>query len=226
MRLSRLQIGKSFYFTKYASRIKIDDMKEFLDFYTVRNNAMLTAGRILSDGFFPDIVYMLLRGGSVTGNVFIEYFRIAGYPVKTAAAVAESYAGVRRPEAALRLSGWTCDPASLKKGSRVLLVDDIFDSGRTVNRVAEEIVNAGVGRENLKIAVHDYKIRHFDSRQKALPFHPDYYARKFEIFSEADDVWIHYLSHELEGLTAEEFRREYSGRYPELKSIGEKGLFR
>ena len=74
--------------------------------------------------------------------------------------------------------------------------------------------------------VHDYKIRHFDSRQKALPFHPDYYARKFEIFSEADDVWIHYLSHELEGLTAEEFRREYSGRYPELKSIGEKGLFR
>ena len=194
-------------------------MKEFLDFYTVRNNAMLTAGRILSDGFFPDIVYMLLRGGSVTGNVFIEYFRIAGYPVKTAAAVAESYAGVRRPEAALRLSGWTCDPASLKEGSRVLLVDDIFDSGRTVNRVAEEIVNAGVGRENLKIAVHDYKIRHFDSRQKALPFHPDYYARKFEIFSEADDVWIHYLSHELEGLTAEEKEEQARLRQDYINSV-------
>ena len=201
-------------------------MKEFLDFYTVRNNALLMADRILNEGFIPDIVYMLLRGGSGIGNVFIEFFRLSGCPVKTAAAVAESYAGVRQPEAALRLSGWTCAPASLKRGSRVLLVDDIFDSGRTINCVADEIVKAGISRENLKIAVHDYKIKHFDPLQKTLEFHPDYYARQFEIFNEADDVWIHYLSHELEGLTKEEFRREYSSRYPELKSIEAKGLFR
>ena len=201
-------------------------MKEFLDFYTVRNNALLMADRILNEGFIPDIVYMLLRGGSGIGNVFIEFFRLSGCPVKTAAAVAESYAGVQQPGETFRLSGWTCAPASLKRDSRVLLVDDIFDSGRTINCVADEIVKAGIFRENLKIAVHDYKIKHFDPLQKTLEFHPDYYARQFEIFSEADDVWIHYLSHELEGLTREEFRREYSSRYPELKSIEAKGLFR
>ena len=194
-------------------------MKEFLDFYTVRNNALLMADRILNEGFIPDIVYMLLRGGSGIGNVFIEFFRLSGCPVKTAAAVAESYAGVRQPGETFRL-------ASLKRDSRVLLVDDIFDSGRTINCVADEIVKAGISRENLKIAVHDYKIKHFDPHQKTLEFHPDYYARQFEIFSEADDVWIHYLSHELEGLTKEEFRREYSSRYSELEAIEAKGLFR
>lgn len=197
-------------------------MKEFLDFYTVRNNALLMAERILKEGFYPDVLYMLLRGGSVLGNVISEYFRVAGNPDKpvfVAAVAAKSYTGVAQRETAVKIEGWTLDPRQLSPDSKILLTDDIFDSGRTLNRIARELLEGGIRRENLKIAVHDYKIKHYDPQQTALPIRPDFYARRFEISRPEEEIWIHYLSHELVGLTEEEFRREYRERYPELKDF-------
>lgn len=194
-------------------------MKEFLDFYTVRNNALLMAKAILDSGFYPDAVYILLRGGSVLGNVITEYFKAVGDPCKpisVAAVAAKSYSGVGKPDAAVRVEGWTLDPRQLPEGAKVLVTDDIFDSGRTVNRIGELLLSCGIRREDLKIAVHDYKIKHYDCRQRSLPIQPDFYARRFEIDRPEEEIWIHYLSHELVGLTKEEFQKEYRERYVEL----------
>ena len=42
-------------------------------------------------------------------------------------------------------------------GRDVLLIDDIFDTGRTINHLVDIIMNRGIDRENIKVVVHDYK---------------------------------------------------------------------
>ncbi len=193
--------------------------KEFLPYDLVRNNALKLAHRIHSDGFIPDIIYVSLRGGAYLGNVISEYFKMvrgADRPVFYAAVVAHSYTDVSAQEQ-IRIDGWTYSPEYLRHGDRVLLVDDIFDSGRTVNYLVQILLEKGLPREDIKVAVHDYKSAKY--RKEELPIRPDYYCRKVEVETPEDEVWIHYMSHELVGLTEDELRTHYYPQDPELEKI-------
>lgn len=193
--------------------------KEFLPYDTVRNNALKLAHRIHEDGFVPDVIYVSLRGGAYLGNVISEYFKIVrgeGRPVYYAAVVARSYTDVRKQER-IMVDGWTYAPEYLRTGDKVLLVDDIFDTGRTINRLVEIILEKGIPRKDVKIAVHDYKF--FIDKPEQLPIHPDYWCRKHELSVADEDRWIHYMSHELVGLTKAELEEHYYKDDPELRSI-------
>jgi hypoxanthine phosphoribosyltransferase len=193
--------------------------KEFLPYDTVRNNALKMAHRIYRDGFVPDVIYVSLRGGAYLGNVISEYFKILrreGRPVYYAAVVARSYTGIREADQ-IKVEGWTYAPEHLRIGDKVLLVDDIFDTGRTINYLAEIILEKGIPRGDMKVAVHDYKF--FYDKVPQLPVQPDYWCRKHEGSVNDEDSWIHYMSHELVGLSAEELDRYYYTQDPELREI-------
>ncbi len=183
--------------------------KEFLEQHKVRDNALKLARTIHNDGFVPDVIYVSLRGGAYLGNVISEYFKLVRRgqrPVFYAAVVARSYSDIHTHERVM-VDGWTYSPEYLRSGDRVLLIDDIFDSGRTVNHLVEIFLEKGIPREDIKIAVHDYKIRTFSDEH--LPIQPDYWCRKHTVDSPENDNWIHYLSHELVGLTESELEEHY-----------------
>jgi hypoxanthine phosphoribosyltransferase len=193
--------------------------KEFLPYDTVRNNALKMAHRIYHDGFIPDVIYVSLRGGAYLGNVISEYFKIVqrrAHPVYYAAMVARSYTGIRESDE-VKVEGWTYAPDALRVGDKVLLVDDIFDSGKTINHLAVMIMEKGIPRKDLKVAVHDYK--YFYNKADQLPVQPDYWCRKHELSVKDEDVWIHYMSHELMGLTPEELEENYYSQDPELRDV-------
>ena len=193
--------------------------KEFLQFDIVRDNALKLAHRIYKDGFIPDVIYVSLRGGAYLGNVISEYFKIVrknARPVYYAAVVARSYTGVAEA-GNIKVDGWTYSPEHLRVGDKILLVDDIFDTGTTINYLARIITDKGIQRENFKIAVHDYK--YFYDKQEQLPFQPDYWCRKHEMSVKDEDSWIHYMSHELIGLTKPELEENYFTRDPSLREI-------
>jgi hypoxanthine phosphoribosyltransferase len=193
--------------------------KEFLQFDTVRNNAIKLAFRIYTNGFYPDVIYVLLRGGAYMGNVISEYFKLVhkgDRPVYYAAVVARSYVDVAKA-AKVRIDGWTYPPEKLRAGHKVLLVDDIFDTGRTINHLAKVILDNGVQRADLKIAVHDYK--HFIDKPGQLPIQPDYWCRKHDISVNDEGSWIHYMSHELVGLSQSEISENYYKQDPDLKKV-------
>jgi hypoxanthine phosphoribosyltransferase len=194
--------------------------KEFLPYDIVRNNALKMAHRIASEGFIPDVIYVSLRGGAYLGNVISEYFKIirkGQRPVYYAAVVARSYTGVAAAEDKIMVEGWTYSPEHLRIGDKVLLVDDIFDSGKTINHLAEIILEKGIPREDLKVAVHDYK--YFFDKETQLPIQADYWCRKHEMSINDENSWIHYLSHELVGLSKEELEMHYYKHDPELEAI-------
>ncbi|MDR1949368.1 MAG: phosphoribosyltransferase [Spirochaetaceae bacterium] len=193
--------------------------KEFLPYDVVRNNALKLAHRIYHDGFIPDVIYVSLRGGAYLGNVISEYFKVirrAARPVYYAAVVARSYTGIRQSDQ-IKVEGWTYAPEHLRIGDKVLLVDDIFDTGRTINYLSEIILEKGVPRQDLKIAVHDYK--YIYDKPDQLPIQPDYWCRKHELSVTEEDRWIHYMSHELVGLSPEELETYYYAQDPELRTV-------
>ena len=193
--------------------------KEFLPYDLIRNNALKLAHRIYNDGFIPDVIYVSLRGGAYLGNVISEYFKIVhrrSRPVYYAAMVARSYTGIRESNE-VKVEGWTYSPESLRVGDKVLLVDDIFDTGITVNHLAVMIMEKGIPRKDLKVAVHDYK--YFYNKAEQLPVQPDYWCRKHDLSIKDEDLWIHYMSHELVGLSEEELEKYYYAHDPQLREI-------
>jgi hypoxanthine phosphoribosyltransferase len=75
----------------------------------------------------------------------------------------------------------------------------------------------GIPRSNLKIAVHDYKI--FTDKPEQLPIQPDYWCRKHETSVNDEVEWIHYMSHELVGLSQAEISEHYYQQDPELHKV-------
>ena len=194
-------------------------IKEFLPDDTVRNDALKLGYKILQDGFVPDIIYVSLRGGAYVANVVSEYFKIArkgARPVLYAAVVARSYSDIRQRDR-IMVDGWTYSPDHLRPGDKILLVDDIFDTGKTINYLVEVLLEKGVPRKDIKVAVHDYK--YFTYHEEQLPIQPDYWCRKFTITKPEEDRWIHYMSHELIGLSPEELEKYYYKDDPELREV-------
>jgi len=193
--------------------------KEFLQFDVVRDNALKLAYRIYSEGFIPDVIYVSLRGGAYLGNVISEYYKIVhkgSRPVYYAAVVARSYTDVAKADQ-VKVDGWTYSPDYLRVGDKVLLIDDIFDSGKTINHLAQIIMDKGIPRKDLKIAVHDYK--YFYDKPEQLPIQPDYWCRKHDLSVNDESSWIHYMSHELVGLEKPELEENYYKRDPELRNV-------
>ena len=194
--------------------------KEFLPYDVVRDNALKLAANIYRDGFLPDVIYVSLRGGAYLGNVISEYFKIInrkGRPVYYAAVVARSYTDVRKSSDEIKVEGWTYAPEHLRIGDKVLLVDDIFDSGKTINHLAQIILEKGIPREDFKVAVHDYK--YFYDKAEQLPIQPDYWCRRHEQSIHDEASWIHYMSHELIGLNEAELEKYYYRQENGLRDI-------
>jgi len=182
--------------------------KDFVPYDTVRDNALKLGWEIYQSGFVPDVIYVSLRGGAYLGNILSEYFKVirkGGRPVFYAAVVAHSYTDIRQ-NTAVRVDGWTYSPEYLRAGDKVLFVDDIFDTGRTINHLVNVLLERGLPRSDVKVAVHDYKAF---ADAPNLPIAPDFYCRRHDIPSRAQDPWVHYLSHELVGLTPEERQKWY-----------------
>ena len=194
-------------------------MKEFLQYDDVRNNALKLSHKIyMEDGFVPDIIYTSLRGGAYMANVISEYYKVAlknHKPVLYAAVVARSYTDVSEHDA-VRIDGWTYSPDYLRMGDKVMLVDDIYDSRKTLNYLVQILLEKGVPRDSIKVVVHDYKIYKY---REPLPIQPDYWCRKFEIDDPNKNPWINYNRHELLVLTSTELEQNFYNPYPELLSV-------
>lgn len=196
--------------------------KEFITCDMIRDAALKLVYRMYKeDHFEPDIIYDSLRGGAYLANVISEFYKLIAMkenraPVFYAAVVARSYGELRDHQSHVDIDGWTYSPMKLKKGQKVLIVDDIFDTGMTVNALVQTVMAAGIPREDIKVAVYDYKVPLY-KKEAPLPIQPDYYCRKHVLKSQADERWIHYTCHEFIGLTPDEVDEVFTD--PEVKKI-------
>lgn len=194
--------------------------KTFIDYNTVRNDALVLAHKIYKeDNFVPDVIYTSLRGGAYMSNAISEYYKVVRKhekPILYAAVVARSYTDLHNKSKEVMIDGWTYNPEHLRPGDKIMLIDDIYDSGDTITTLVNVFLKRGIPREHIKVVVHDYKDR--NHRSKDLVY-PDYYCIKYADNTPIVDTWIHYKSHEIVGLSSEDLRTQYVDEYPELKFL-------
>ena len=137
----------------------------------MRRDVNTLCREITLDKFNPEVVVGISRGGLLPGVMMSHWLNIPFKPVK---------AGLRDfPE-------WE-DYLPRKTDERVLIVDDICDSGETFQKIKEHIKGPRLNSP-LELPV--------DVRFAALwwnnecNFEPHYYAQ--ECAKDSEDIWIHF----------------------------------
>ncbi len=149
------------------------------------------ARQILDSGWRPDALVALWRGGTPVGVAVHEFLAYHGVTPAHMALKCASYSGIgRRGEVRFEFA----DPAlgAIRPGWRVLVVDDIFDSGGTAEAVLRRLAAV---QADVRIATAYWK-----PRNNATSLRPDYYVR-------TTDAWV-VFPHELMGLTPDEVGRK------------------
>ena len=149
--------------------------------------------KIMEDGFHPDYIIGIWRGGTPVGIAVQELLHYHGYPSDHIAIRTSSYVGIEQQNDEIRVHGLHYIIENVNAEDTVLIVDDVFDSGRSVAAVLERI--SELSRRNAPEVIRVATIYYKPNRRK-VDLVPDYYIH------ETDD-WL-VFPHELEGLTHKE----------------------
>jgi len=150
--------------------------------------------QVLESGFQPTMIIAIWRGGTPVGMAVQEILAYCGIESDHIAIRTSSYIGVDQ-RGAVAVHGLNYIVKKICHDDRVLIVDDVFDTGNTIAAVIAELSNRA--RDNtagdVRIAVPWYK-----PTRNETDIVPDYFLRET-----AD--WL-VFPHELDALTPEEMR--------------------
>lgn len=162
------------------------------------------AAKIHRSGFVPDFIVGIWRGGTPVGIAIQEYFEFVGVETDHIAVRTSAYVGIGQRAKTIRVHGLHYLIEEADAGDSLLIVDDVFDSGHSIEALLRELT--AKMRLNMpgkvRIATPWYKP---GNNRTALV--PDYYLHE-------TDQWI-VFPHEIVGLTLDEIA---AGK-PELQSI-------
>lgn len=168
-------------------------MKYFISPENLRYDSYVLAAKVVDDGFIPDFLVALWRGGTPIGCCIHEYFKYLNYSVDHISIRTSRYTGVDQATDYVAVHNLGYLSQRVKKTSTILIVDDVFDSGRSIEAVLEAFKERfGENYPNdIRIATVYYK----PQRNKSI-LKPNYYIHE-------TNQWI-VFPHELEEMTLEE----------------------
>ena len=154
------------------------------------------AAAIYASGFRPHFIVGIWRGGSPVGIAVQEYFEFRGVETDHIAIRTSSYTDIGQQSKKIRVHGLHYIIENVNAGDSLLIVDDVFDSGRSIRAVLDELAEKTRRNmpEDLKIACPWYK-----PGNNRTGIVPDYFIHE-------TDRWL-VFPHELAGLTIEEIRQ-------------------
>jgi len=152
--------------------------------------------RVLEDGFKPTMIIAIWRGGTPVGMAVQEIMAYCGVESDHIAIRTSSYVGVDQ-RGAVAVHGLNYIIKKICHNDRVLIVDDVFDTGNTIVAVIDELSKRARDNtpEDMRVAVPWYK----PSRNETQ-IEPDYFIHETA-------EWL-VFPHELDALTPEELRQQ------------------
>ena len=149
------------------------------------------AADVRKSGWKPDILIALWRGGAAVGVALHEYFKVSGWSVQHIPLKCASYTGIGENPGGVEFTHGDLVFGLLRPGDRVLVVDDVFDTGKTARAVKERIDAKGA---EMRLACVYWK-----PEKNKTHIKPDYIAK------DIGNDWI-VFPHEIEGLSPAEVR--------------------
>ena len=159
--------------------------------------------KVLESGFDPTMIIAIWRGGTPVGMALQETLAYCGVTSDDIAIRTSSYTGVDQ-RGHVAVHGLNYIIKKICHDDRVLIVDDVFDTGNTIKAVIEELGRRARGNtpDDIRIAVPWYK-----PERNETDITPEYFIRE-------TGEWL-VFPHELDALNPEELRRER----PEIATI-------
>jgi len=178
--------------------------KLYLDAQQLLEDSFTLAARVLESGFRPTFILAVWRGGAPMGIAVQELLAYHGVESDHIAIRTASYRDIDQQLDRVQVYSMNYLIKNIKHADNLLIVDDVYDSGRSIEAIITEITARA--RKNtptdIRVAVPYYK----PSRNKTGRV-PDYYLHETE-------AWLKF-PHSLEGLSDSEVQKHR----PELHEI-------
>ena len=181
--------------------------KTYLSAQQLLEDSFKLGARILADGFEPTIITAIWRGGTPMGIAVQELLAYQGVKTDHIAIRTSSYSGIDGRSSEIRIHGMNYLIKNVRHEDKLLIVDDVFDTGHTINAVINHLRDKARLNtpHDIRVAVPYYKPTRNQTERE-----PDYYLHETE-------AWLKY-PHSLEGLTPEEIADNRPALYEIIKN--------
>lgn len=165
------------------------------------------AEQVLLSGFRPSFIIAVWRGGAPIGIAVQEYLSFHGIDTDNIAIRTSSYAaGIDQQSRTVKVHDLNYLVKSVQQHDSLLIVDDVFDTGRSIEAIIGQLARRT--RQNMpqdiRVAVPYYK----PSRSEVSRI-PDYFIHETA-------AWLKY-PHSMEGLTVLEMAEKRPALYEIIK---------
>lgn len=158
----------------------------------LRDNWRLAAS-VRKSGWRPDFILGLWRGGAPVAIALHEFFKVTGWDVQHIPLKCVSYTGIGENEGEVRFTHGDIVFGMFREGDKVLVVDDVFDTGKTAAAVKDRMDAIGA---DMRMACVYWK-----PEKNLTDLKPDYFEK------DVGGAWI-VFPHEIEGLADGEVVRK------------------
>ncbi len=167
--------------------------KVFITSQELLQDSFRLAHQVLESGFRPDFIIGIWRGGAPIGIAVQEYFDFKGIETDHIAVRTSSYYGIGKQSKEIKVHGLHYLIENANAENSLLIVDDVFDSGRSVDALIKQIkAQSRLNTPNdIRVACPWYK-----PANTQVDLKPDYFVKQ-------SDEWL-VFPHELSGLTPDE----------------------
>lgn len=173
--------------------------KQYISAEQLLDDAYRLALKILDSGFKPNFIAGVWRGGAPVGIAVQELLSYFDVGSDHTAIRTSFYTGIDQTADNVRVHGLNYLVKRVHSEDRLLIVDDVFDTGRSVEQIILDLHTA------CKKNVPEIRIAtpYFKPGKNKTQRVPDYYLHETE-------EWL-VFPHELSGLTKEEILKHKPG---------------
>lgn len=169
--------------------------KIYITAQSLLEDSFRLAAEVYKDGFRPQFIIGIWRGGTPVGIAVQEFFDYKKVHTDHIAVRTSSYYGINQQSKTIKVHGLQYLIENANADDGLLIVDDVFDSGRSIAALLEQtrkLMRLNVPKD-IRIATPWYK----PSNNKTS-ITPDYFIHE-------TSEWL-VFPHELSGLTKEEIK--------------------
>lgn len=167
--------------------------KQYISAQELLVDSFKLADQIYQSGFRPQFIVGIWRGGTPVGIAVQEYFDYKGVKTDHIAVRTSSYSDIGTQSNEIKVHGLHYLLENANAEDSLLIIDDVFDSGRSVDALVRQIkqLSRANAPKDIRVACPWYK-----PANSKVDLKLDYYLYE-------TDRWL-VFPHELSGLTPEE----------------------
>lgn len=187
-----------------------EDNKIYISAQQLMEDSLELGKQVIESGFRPNFIVGVWRGGTPVGIAVQELLDFYGIETDHISIRTSSYRGMRERDEknAVRVHGMSYLTRQMNHDDRLLIVDDVFDTGLSVKAIIDYLRKRS--RRNMPDDVR-VATAYFKPLRNRTDFEPDYTVH-------TTDEWL-VFPHELEGLTMDEIRTNKPHLAPVIESL-------